>query len=41
VLKAIEISHLTQSAINQNLLRAFGYNVIGIPLAAGAFFPFF
>jgi P-type E1-E2 ATPase len=41
VLKAIEISRLTQSAINQNLLRAFGYNVIGIPLAAGVFFPLF
>ena len=41
MLKAIEISNLTQSAINQNLLRAFGYNVIGIPLAAGAFFPLF
>lgn len=41
VLKAIEISNLTQSAINQNLLWAFGYNLIGIPLAAGAFFPFF
>jgi Cu+-exporting ATPase len=41
VLKAIEISNLTQSAINQNLLRAFGYNLIGIPLAAGAFFPLF
>jgi Cu+-exporting ATPase len=41
VLKAIDISNLTQSAINQNLLRAFGYNIIGIPLAAGVFFPFF
>lgn len=40
LLKAIKVSHLTQSAINQNLLRAFGYNIIGIPLAAGLFFPF-
>lgn len=40
LLKAIKISQLTQSAINQNLLRAFGYNIIGIPLAAGGFYPF-
>lgn len=34
LLKAIKISNLTNSAIIQNLLRAFSYNVIGIPLAA-------
>jgi cation transport ATPase len=39
--KAIEISKLTHSAIVQNLFRAFSYNIIGIPLAAGAFYlPF-
>lgn len=41
LIKAIEISKLTHSAIIQNLFRAFSYNIIGIPLAAGAFYiPF-
>lgn len=41
LLKAIKISKLTNSAIIQNLLRAFSYNIIWIPLAAGAFYlPF-
>lgn len=41
LLKAIKISKLTHSAIVQNLLWAFSYNVIGIPLAAWAFYlPF-
>lgn len=39
LVKAIKISKLTQSAIRQNLARAFGFNLIGIPLAAGAFYP--
>ena len=34
VASAIEVSRLTTSKIWQNLLWAFGYNVIGIPLAA-------
>lgn len=41
ILKAIEISKLTHSAIAQNLFWAFSYNIIGIPLAAWAFFPLF
>lgn len=36
---AIRISKLTQSAILQNLAWAFGFNLIGIPLAAGVFYP--
>lgn len=40
LVKAIRISKLTQSAILQNLAWAFGFNILGIPLAAGAFYPF-
>ena len=37
---AIEISHATIRNIKQNLFGAFIYNVVGIPLAAGVFYPF-
>lgn len=40
LVKAIRISKLTQSAIRQNLARAFGFNIIGIPIAAGVLYPF-
>ncbi|WP_051227498.1 heavy metal translocating P-type ATPase [Oceanospirillum beijerinckii] len=36
---AMQVSRLTVSNIKQNLLGAFIYNSIGIPLAAGALFP--
>lgn len=36
---AMEVSRLTVNNIKQNLLGAFIYNSIGIPLAAGLFFP--
>lgn len=35
VVKAIELSQATIKNIKQNLLWAFGYNVAGIPIAAG------
>ena len=37
---AIGISRATIANIKQNLFGAFIYNVLGIPLAAGLFFPF-
>lgn len=41
VLTAINLSHKTVSVIKQNLVWAFGYNVVLIPVAAGALYPFF
>ncbi|WP_445212060.1 heavy metal translocating P-type ATPase [Billgrantia hypersalina] len=37
---AIEISRLTLRNIKQNLVGAFGYNVLCIPIAAGVLYPF-
>ena len=32
---ALRLSHLTMRNIKENLFWAFGYNVLGIPVAAG------
>ena len=37
----IRLSHAVLRNIHENLFWAFGYNIIGIPLAAGVFIPLF
>ena len=41
LVKAIKLSKITMRGIKQNLFWAFIYNIIGIPLAAGLFYPIF
>jgi len=41
LVKAIRLSKFTMRGIKQNLFWAFAYNVIGIPLASGLFYPLF
>ncbi len=41
IAKAIRLSHATMRNIRQNLMFAFLYNVLGIPVAAGVLYPFF
>lgn len=41
LVKAIKLSKITMRGIKQNLFWAFIYNIVGIPLAAGAFYPLF
>lgn len=40
LVKAIKLSKITMRGIKQNLFWAFIYNIVGIPLAGGVFFPF-
>ena len=41
IAKAIRLSRATMRNIRQNLFFAFLYNALGIPIAAGALYPFF
>ncbi len=41
VVEAIQLSRATMRTIKGNLFWAFAYNIVGIPLAAGVFYPFF
>uniref|UniRef100_UPI004048D889 heavy metal translocating P-type ATPase n=1 Tax=Flavobacterium sp. TaxID=239 RepID=UPI004048D889 len=41
IVKAKNLSHAVMKNIKQNLLFAFIYNSVGVPVAAGVLFPFF
>ena len=41
IARAIKLSRATMRNIRQNLLFAFGYNALGIPVAAGVLYPAF
>jgi len=41
IIRARRLSRATMRNIKQNLFFAFGYNSIGIPIAAGVLYPFF
>jgi Cu+-exporting ATPase len=41
IVRAVKLSHRTMRNIRQNLVFAFGYNAIGIPVAAGILYPAF
>jgi len=41
VVDAIRLAHRTMRIVKQNLFWAFIFNIIGIPLAAGVFYPLY
>jgi Cu+-exporting ATPase len=41
IVRARHLSRATMKNIRQNLFFAFVYNVLGVPIAAGALYPFF
>ena len=41
IVQAIALSRATMRNIRQNLLFAFLYNALGVPIAAGVLYPFF
>ena len=41
IVRARQLSQVTMRNIRQNLFFAFVYNVLGVPIAAGALYPFF
>ena len=41
IVRARKLSRAAMSNIKQNLVFAFLYNALGIPIAAGVFYPFF
>jgi Cu+-exporting ATPase len=40
IVRAVKLSRLTMRNIRQNLLFAFLYNALGVPIAAGILYPF-
>ena len=40
LVRAVHLARATLRNIKQNLFWAFAYNLIGLPLAAGALYPF-
>ncbi|MFN2239947.1 MAG: HAD-IC family P-type ATPase, partial [Thermoanaerobaculia bacterium] len=41
IARARRLSRATMRNIRQNLFWAFGYNALGVPIAAGVLYPFF
>jgi Cu+-exporting ATPase len=41
IVRAHRLSQETMKNIRQNLIFAFGYNALGVPVAAGLLYPFF
>jgi Cu+-exporting ATPase len=41
IVRARRLSQATMGNIRQNLFFAFVYNALGVPIAAGALYPFF
>jgi Cu+-exporting ATPase len=41
IVRALRLSRRTMRNIRQNLLFAFGYNALGVPIAAGVLYPAF
>jgi len=41
IVQAVKLSKITMHGIKQNLFWAFIYNIVGIPLAGGLFYPIF
>ncbi|RMH60429.1 MAG: copper-transporting ATPase, partial [Zetaproteobacteria bacterium] len=41
IVRAVRLSRAVMWNIRQNLFWAFAYNTLGVPIAAGALYPFF
>lgn len=41
IIRSVNLSRAVMSNIKQNLVLAFGYNLLAVPVAAGLLFPFF